>query len=427
MNSMIFELETKILDLIIEGAKDPVDASIKEQIAEWKALQKKMAVVGKIAKAITTRVGELEASFEEVIKGIDGNKTVVDGAIVEYAKKKTNTTVKYKEVVDYSLKMMNEAQQKVLNEFIKTVTKESTTVNVLSIVDPELEQFLLQLKDVEGDELMDKIETMARSGFEKLPRQIANAKKRELKEGVMKNLETVVKNLVRTFKTKWKSVFKAIDNADKAAAALKKAVGAPVTEEVVTEDQNYTDYGQWQAACKQNRENVWFDGDENECSAYSGQQPFTQGETTLVGSWNGKSGTASAKAQQNEAIGDDLKKGAFHKWLGKAEDEPITEADIKKGLASDDEHVRKMAQFAQNAKEWKHESLQEAKDSDWTKLGELKKEFRALGDEIDNRVKAGEEVTLEDKTIKKMLKLRDRLGKLNKKLGIPRPGDVKAA
>ena len=49
-----------------------------------------------------------------------------------------------------------------------------------------------------------------------------------------------------------------------------------------------------------------------------------------------------------------IKKGAFHKWLGKSENEPITQADIAKGKASSDEHVRKMAQFAENAKHWSH-------------------------------------------------------------------------
>ncbi len=49
-----------------------------------------------------------------------------------------------------------------------------------------------------------------------------------------------------------------------------------------------------------------------------------------------------------------LKKGAFHKWLGKDPEEPITDADIAKGLASDDPHVNKMAQFAKNARKFKH-------------------------------------------------------------------------
>lgn len=54
-----------------------------------------------------------------------------------------------------------------------------------------------------------------------------------------------------------------------------------------------------------------------------------------------------------EAAGKDkkdikVKKGGFHKWLGKSEDQPITAADIAKGLKSDDPHVKKMAQFAKN-------------------------------------------------------------------------------
>jgi hypothetical protein len=433
MKNMILDLEMQILDQIINEGKDPVDASIKEQIAEWKALKKKLAVVSKIAKAITDRVNELEKSFEEVVKDVDGKKAVIDGAILEYTQKKGNRTVKYKEVVDYALKMVNEAQKQVLEAFIATVTNPGETTDVLAVTDPELEQFLLQLKGLKGEELMDKIETMARSGFEKLPRQLANAKKRELKEGVVKNVAKVVANLVRTFKTKFKAVFKALDKSDKAVEALVKAVGAPdtVKESVVTEDQNYTDFGQWQSACKQGRENVWFDGDETECSAYQGEQPFTQGQTTLVGSWNGKSGTASAPPQseslvlEKAALDLDLKKGAFHKWLGKKEGEKLTKADIEKGLKSDDEHVREMAQFAKNSEEWVKEGLVTEAASAWERLETLKKEFRALGDEIDNRVKDGEDVTLEDKTIKKMVKLRDKMGALNKKLNIPRPGDIK--
>ena len=50
----------------------------------------------------------------------------------------------------------------------------------------------------------------------------------------------------------------------------------------------------------------------------------------------------------------DIKKGAFHRWLGKKPGEPITDADIEKGLRSQDPHVRRMAQFAKNSRKWKH-------------------------------------------------------------------------
>jgi hypothetical protein len=59
------------------------------------------------------------------------------------------------------------------------------------------------------------------------------------------------------------------------------------------------------------------------------------------------------KPKQVESKIGPIEKGAFHKWLGKKESEPITEADIKKGLASKDPHVVKMANFAKNAKKWK--------------------------------------------------------------------------
>jgi hypothetical protein len=47
-----------------------------------------------------------------------------------------------------------------------------------------------------------------------------------------------------------------------------------------------------------------------------------------------------------------VRKGAFHKWLGKKPDSAITAADIAKGKASNDPHVVKMATFAANSKKW---------------------------------------------------------------------------
>lgn len=64
-----------------------------------------------------------------------------------------------------------------------------------------------------------------------------------------------------------------------------------------------------------------------------------------------------------------LRKGAFHKWLGKDTSEPLTAKDIKRGLASDDPHVRKMANFAKNARKWHHASVSEVTD---TKALEMK-------------------------------------------------------
>lgn len=46
--------------------------------------------------------------------------------------------------------------------------------------------------------------------------------------------------------------------------------------------------------------------------------------------------------------------GKFHRWLGKGEDEPITMADVAKGLKSKSAAARSMANFARMAKRgWK--------------------------------------------------------------------------
>jgi len=47
-----------------------------------------------------------------------------------------------------------------------------------------------------------------------------------------------------------------------------------------------------------------------------------------------------------ESVGH-IEKGAFHRWLGKSEDEPITHADIEKGIKAGG-HAEKMALFAKN-------------------------------------------------------------------------------
>lgn len=49
----------------------------------------------------------------------------------------------------------------------------------------------------------------------------------------------------------------------------------------------------------------------------------------------------------------DIKKGAFHKALGKSMGSPITAKDISKGKKAGG-HEKKMAIFAENAKRWHH-------------------------------------------------------------------------
>lgn len=56
-------------------------------------------------------------------------------------------------------------------------------------------------------------------------------------------------------------------------------------------------------------------------------------------------------------------KGAFHRWLGKKPGEPITDADIQKGLKAGG-HAAQMANFARTARGWKHGGKKKSKRSD---------------------------------------------------------------
>lgn len=63
-----------------------------------------------------------------------------------------------------------------------------------------------------------------------------------------------------------------------------------------------------------------------------------------------ESGVCQRGHRLDEAIGN-IDKGAFHRWLGKDEDEPITDADIARGQAAGG-HPAKMAHFAKQARKW---------------------------------------------------------------------------
>lgn len=68
------------------------------------------------------------------------------------------------------------------------------------------------------------------------------------------------------------------------------------------------------------------------------------------------------KADKKKKVAIKVKKGSFHEWLGKKPGDPITDSDIQRGLKSNDPHVRKMAQFAKNAKKW-HQKKKVANES----------------------------------------------------------------
>jgi hypothetical protein len=58
-------------------------------------------------------------------------------------------------------------------------------------------------------------------------------------------------------------------------------------------------------------------------------------------------------AKSSKPFGN-IKKGAFHEYLGIPEDQPIQPSQIQQGLNSQNAHVRKMAAFAKAAKKFKH-------------------------------------------------------------------------
>lgn len=77
-----------------------------------------------------------------------------------------------------------------------------------------------------------------------------------------------------------------------------------------------------------------------------------------------------------------IKKGAFHRWLGKSEDQPITAADIKKGLAAGG-HAAKMANFARNT-DHIGEAVDPAKENakrEW--LGKFEGHVRKAGSRVE--------------------------------------------
>ncbi len=232
MTKMILGFEKNLVDLAISEGTDLIDKNIASQVAEWKQMNKQVAVLAKLTKLISGRIGELEEQFDEAIKDIEGNKKVVDGCILEYTQKKSNRTVGYKEAVDYALKMMNEAQQEVMNKFIESVTKEPKISDILKVTDPELEKFIIDLKNTDADEIYAKLGDVS-----KFPKQIKNAKKRdELKEGVIDNIAKVAKQLAVSFKTKFAKFFKAVEKRNKATDALVAAVkaDAPMKESIAT-------------------------------------------------------------------------------------------------------------------------------------------------------------------------------------------------
>lgn len=409
--SMIHEFEEKLLSDIMNEAKDPIDASVKAAVAEWKELSKKMAVIEKISKAVAARITEVEKGLEEVVGKVKDRKAVVDGAILEYTQKKGNTTVKYKESVDYALKLVNEAQKKVLEDFIKSVTKPGAITDVLKVTDPDLEKYLIDLKDLKGEELMNKIETMARSGFDNIPKLASKDKKKVVKEGVMDNITKVVSHLVRTFKSVFSGFFKANDKADKAAESLLKAVKATSVQESVEavaelknhmDETEFTSFASWKSACRKVDPQYWLDGDKDIATAMVGPKPFVKGKTQGIGEWDGEVGTIYGDAHLNE-----------EETVEEAKGPKVIKQTPEGGVPAKKEEKSETKPAA------KAEGKKKVSAAQRRKLDKTKKAFREVSDKLEAlNLDTDEKIGRDHPLVQERKKLADELTALNKEFGI---------
>lgn len=80
-----------------------------------------------------------------------------------------------------------------------------------------------------------------------------------------------------------------------------------------------------------------------------------------------------------------LKKGALHRQLGVPSEKSIPESKLEKATHSDNETLRKRAQFAENAKHWNHAEggeIETSTDTTHTPIDEKKKPSRSLLEQI---------------------------------------------
>lgn len=440
MNSIIKEMELKLQDLAIEEGRDPQDASIKAEIAEWKAMKRKLAVIEKMSNAIGSRISELEKGFEEVIKEVDEHKAVVDGAIIEYVQKKGNKSVKYKEAVDYALKMVNEAQKKVLEEFIASVTKDGSITDVLAVTDPELEQYLLDLKGISGDDLLNKIETTSRASLDRFPKQVSNAKKRELKEGVVDNIAKIIKSLVSKFKRVMAPFYKSSDKAKKASEALVKAVKMDPLKEATGDKEDLLSRAEsvYKAALQRasspiDRAQAKEDYDDTVAKIKAGKDIKEEkiserempnktsdkdhmGDTefTSMLSWKGACRKVDSQVWFD---GDAVKASAYvgPKPFKKGSTQEVGSFENGSGTVYGDAHLNESIKNMDDAIAVKKPSARLI-----AKLEKAKAEFRAVNDEIDAIMISGGKVPPSDKLQLKRKKLADTLKTINKDLGLNR-------
>jgi exonuclease VII large subunit len=151
---------------------------------------------------------------------MDNQQDVIDNAVVQFKSRKTSS-IKYEAAFQKALEISNKTQRKTLNEFLDSVTKKGVSEKV-AVADPELEEFMKELKDITPEELVSKMGTL-----KNYPKQIKNKRKRDAKkteegmnEAVTEDVSKAIKSLVNAVKSAFGKLKRLLSQGDKAAENL---------------------------------------------------------------------------------------------------------------------------------------------------------------------------------------------------------------
>lgn len=148
-----------LLKLFIESelseAPELSQRKLNALVKEWSFLAKQAAVLNALAKRISSRVAEIEETLHPIVKAEETKQLAVKHTLVEYTTRK-QTKVKYKEVFEKALEVVNEEQKTFLQEYKEEMTDRGT-VESLKLVDPELAQLVKNLNVMTGEELISML------------------------------------------------------------------------------------------------------------------------------------------------------------------------------------------------------------------------------------------------------------------------------
>lgn len=129
-------------------------AEQKRLMKEWREISGELAIFSAIAKKMASRVSEIESALVPIVKEADGQKEVIDNAILEYSQSKGKKSVSYSDLWSEALKAVSEDQKAVLEAYKETISKVGAGSESLKIIDPKLQKTLAGLKkDMTVEEL----------------------------------------------------------------------------------------------------------------------------------------------------------------------------------------------------------------------------------------------------------------------------------